>query len=154
MKFRLFLPLLFSMIPFLFKAQAPNPVKWDAFYQEMPNGNEGMLIITAHIDKNWHIYSQRPTNDGPIPTSFTYTPAGDYVLIGKTEEENAKEEFVKAFEAKLYTFETTAIFKQKLKRTNLKAFVTRLKLEYMTCNDMQCLPPKTVELTVNIAAKK
>ncbi|MGZ3885582.1 MAG: protein-disulfide reductase DsbD domain-containing protein [Bacteroidia bacterium] len=154
MKFKPVVLLLVLFSPLFFSAQTFNPVKWDAFYQELPNNNEGMLIITAHIDKNWHIYSQRPTNDGPIPTSFTFTPAGDYVIIGKTDEENAKEEFVKAFDAKLYTFETTAIFKQKLKRTNLKAFVTKLKLEYMTCNDMQCLPPKTVELTVNVPAKK
>jgi hypothetical protein len=153
MKLKSFFLFFLAFSPVCVFSQAMNPVKWEASYQELPN-NEGQITITAHIDKNWHIYSQRPTNDGPIPTSFTFTPAGDFILNGKTEEENAKEEFVKAFDAKLFTFETTAVFKQKIKRSNIKAFGTKVKLEYMTCNDMQCLPPKIVELNIAVPAKK
>jgi hypothetical protein len=74
--------------------------------------------------------------------------------MGKPVEVGGKEEMDKAFDAKLVTFEDKAVFKQKVKRTSPKAFVITVKLEYMTCNDMQCLPPKTVELKVNVPAKK
>lgn len=137
--------------PFLGFSQTLNPVKWQAQYSDLPN-NEGEITVTATIDKNWHIYSQKATDAGPIPTSFVFSPAKDFQLIGKPVEENAKEEYVKAFEAKVFVFEGKAVFKQKIKRTNLKAFSSLVKLEYMTCNDMQCLPPKNVELSISATA--
>jgi hypothetical protein len=149
MKRLLLLFVLFS--PLFFLSQNLNPVKWEAKYTNTGN-NEGLITMIATIDEHWHIYSQRPTNDGPIPTSFTFNASKDFELIGKAEEIGAKEEFVKAFDAKLFTFEKTAVFKQKVKRNNAKAFNGGLKVEYMTCNDMQCLPPKTVDLTFHAEA--
>lgn len=132
----------FSQIPL-------NPVTWKATYIELPN-NEGGITFTAIIEKKWHIYSQRLTDAGPIPTSFSVTPSKDYTVLGKVQEENAHEEYVKAFEAKVFVFEHQAIFKQKIKRTNKKAFIIKATLEFMTCNDSQCLPPKTVAFDIAI----
>ena len=132
----------FSQIPL-------NPVTWKATYTDLPNG-EGEITFTATIEKKWHIYSQRPTDAGPIPTSFSVTPSKDYAALGKVQEENAHEEYVKAFEAKVFVFEHQAIFKQKIKRTNKKAFIIKASLEFMTCNDSQCLPPKTVAFDIAI----
>ncbi len=151
MKIRSFFLFLTLFCPFFFTAQNLNPVKWEVSYSEISN-TEGTITVIATIEKKWHIYSQRPTSDGPIPTSFVFSPAKDFQLSGKTEEIGAKEEYVKAFEAKLFTFEEKAVFKQKIKRSNPKAFTTPVKLEYMTCNDMQCLPPKTVDLTLSVPA--
>jgi hypothetical protein len=143
LSFFLFLNLVsFSQIPL-------NPVTWKATYTDLPN-NEGEITFTATIEKKWHIYSQRPTDAGPIPTSFSVTPSHDYTVLGKVQEENAHEEYVKAFEAKVFVFENQAIFKQKIKRTNKKAFVIKASLEFMTCNDSQCLPPKTVTFDITI----
>jgi hypothetical protein len=133
----------FSQIPL-------NPVTWKATYTDLPNG-EGELTFTATIEKKWHIYSQRPTDAGPIPTSFSVTPSKDYTAIGNVKEENAHEEYVKAFEAKVFVFENQAVFKQKIKRTNKKAFIIKASLEFMTCNDAQCLPPKTITFDITIA---
>ncbi len=145
-----FLIIFFSFLwPFFSSGQILNPVKWEGHYKELPN-NEGEIIITATIDSHWHIYSQRVSDAGPVPTSFVFSEAKAFQLIGKTEEENAKEEFDKAFDAKIFVFTGKAIFKQKIKRLNLKTFSTVIKLEYMTCNDEKCLPPKTVDLTINI----
>ena len=140
-------------VPFVTVSQILTPVKWDGHYKELSNG-EAEIIITANIESHWHIYSQRPTDAGPIPTSFVFSEAKAFQLIGKTEEENAKEEFVKAFDAKIFVFTGKAIFKQKIKRINLKSFSTVVKLEYMTCNDEKCLPPKTVDLTVEVPEMK
>lgn len=139
---------------FLGFSQAPSPVKWEASYLSI-NADEGEIIIVAKIDKGWHIYSQNIAPDaGPIPTSFNYTPGTNFELVGKTIEGNAHEVFDKAFDTKLLIFDDKAEFKQKIKLKNSKGFTTDVKLEFMTCNDMQCLPPKTIELTVNIASKK
>jgi Disulphide bond corrector protein DsbC len=142
----------FSIFSFLFgKSQVPNnPVTWQATYKSI-SASEGEITIIAKIDKGWHTYSQRPTEAGPIPTSFDFKvlPA-NYELIGKTIETDAHEEFVKAFDAKIFVFTDKAEFKQKIKIKGKTGFNVPVKIEYMTCNDMMCLPPKIIELMVKI----
>ena len=130
-------------------SQAHNPVTWQASYKTL-SASEGEIIITAKIEKGWHTYSQRATTDGPIPTSFTFTPSGKYKLVGKTEESDAHEEFVKAFEANIFVFTDKAEFRQKIKLSGKAGFDIPVKLEYMSCNDMMCLPPKIVDLNVKV----
>ncbi len=141
-----------SLFSFLFsKSQVPNnPVTWLATYKSI-SATEGEITIQAKIDKGWHTYSQRPTEAGPIPTSFDFKalPA-NYELTGKTIETDAHEEFVKAFDAKIFVFTDKAEFKQKIKIKGKNGFTIPVKIEYMTCNDMMCLPPKTIELMVKI----
>jgi thiol:disulfide interchange protein DsbD len=127
-------------------SKAQEPVKWSAVYKSI-SASEGEIIITANIEKGWHTYSQRPTKDGPISTSFTFTPSKDYELEGKTTESEAHEEFVKAFGTKIFIFSDKAEFKQKIKLKK-KGTTIPVKIEFMCCNDMMCLPPKNVELTV------
>jgi len=141
-------------MPFCFFAQVQNPVKWEAKYNELPNG-EAEIIVTAIIEKGWHTYSQNISPDaGPVPTTVNFSPGSNYEMIGKSIEENVKDEYDKTFEMKIASFEHKAIIKQKLKRKNLKEFQTPIKVEYMVCNDKQCLPPKTVDLTLTVPAKK
>ena len=150
---KILLPLLLFFTITVSSQTQLTPVTWTATYLDKSN-NEGEITFKAKIDPKWHIYSQRPTDAGPIPTSFSITPNANFELIGKVEETNAHEEFVAAFDAKVFVFETEAVFKQKIKRKNKTGFVVKLSLEYMTCNDKQCLPPKTIELTVTVPAKK
>jgi thiol:disulfide interchange protein DsbD len=142
------------LLPFCFFGQAVNPVKWEAKYNELANG-EGEIIVTASIEKGWHTYSQHISPDaGPVPTTVDFSPGSNYEMIGKAVEENVKEEFDKTFEMKIASFEGKAIVKQKLKRKNEKSFQTPIKIEYMVCNDKQCLPPKTIDLMLIVPAKK
>lgn len=129
------------------------PVSWTLSYVDLPN-NEGELVFKAKIDPKWHIYSQRPTDAGPIPTSFSITPAPGIELLGKVQETDAHEEYVAAFEAKVFIFEKEAVFKQKIKRKSAAGNKVSATVEYMTCNDRQCLPPKTVDLSAEIPARK
>ena len=145
----LFLGLFSLFTIFGISQNALKPVVWHASYIAK-SGTEGEIIFTAVIEKKWHIYSQRPTDAGPIPTSFTIAPSPNYDLIGKVEEEKAHEEFVAAFDAKVFVFSGEAVFKQKIKRKNSKAFTIEALLEFMTCNDAQCLPPSTNAFMINV----
>ncbi len=137
----------------LFSQTPTAPVNWQVTYNET-SSNLGELIYTASIDDKWHIYSQKLTDAGPIPTSFIInTDTLNFKLIGIVEEENAHEEYVTAFDAKVFVFEKQAVFKQKIKRLSKKAFVIKTSLEYMCCNDSKCLPPKTLEFTIEIPEK-
>lgn len=142
--------LFISLLSFASYAQmAQNPVLWSISYYDLKNG-EAELVYTANIEAKWHIYSQRATDAGPIPTTFSITVSKDFTLLGKVEEQNAHEEYVKAFEAKVFVFEKQAIFKQKIKRLNKNSFKIKSTVEYMTCNDSQCLPPKTIDLDITV----
>lgn len=140
--------LVFSLLAITgFSQNSLKPVSWSVSYVEK-NSTEGEIVYKAIIEKKWHIYSQRPTDVGPIPTSFSVTPTQNFEVVGKTEEMEAHEEFVAAFDAKVFVFSGEAVFKQKVKRKNSKAFTINTSLEFMTCNDVQCLPPSTLNFTV------
>jgi len=127
-------------------AQQQNPITWVAVYKTI-SATEGEIIITPKVEKGWHTYSQKVTADGPVATSFKFTESKHYTLVGKTEESNVHEEFDKAFDAKIFVVTGESAFKQKIKFTK-PGFNVSFKLEFMCCNDIMCLPPKTIDLTV------
>ncbi len=145
---------LFSFITiFSFSQNALKPVTWNVTYVEK-SATEGEIVFTATIEKKWHIYSQRPTEAGPIPTSFVINSNPDYAAVGKVEEKDAHEEYVAAFDAKVFVFSDVAVFKQKIVRKSKKAFTINTSLEFMCCNDKQCLPPSTLNFAVSVPEVK
>jgi hypothetical protein len=130
-------------------SQAQNPVTWKATYKQL-SASEGEIIISAQVEKGWHTYSQRPTDAGPISTSFTFAPSKHYQLIGKTEETGVHEEFDVAFDAKLFVITDKAEFTQKIKISGKTGFSIPLKAEFVCCSDKMCLPPKVMELSVKV----
>lgn len=138
--------LFFTLTPRLF-SQTADPTKWTAVYTAL-NDKEGELVITGLIDKGWHTYSIRKTADGPIPTSVNLESSKNFELVGELTESDAHEVYDKAFDTKLFVFDDKAVFKQKIKLNTKPGFTIKLKIEYMCCNDMMCLPPKTIDLSV------
>jgi hypothetical protein len=130
-------------------SQTQNPVSWTAAYKSI-SATEGEIIISANIQKGWHIYSQDTTSAGPIPTSLIFDGSKNYQLIGKAIETGAHEIFDKAFGAKISSFSDKAELKQKIKIISKPGFAIPFKIEYMSCNDMMCLPPKTIDLSVKV----
>ncbi len=135
-------------------AQIFTPVKWSADYQDLGN-NEYLLTFKASIDEGWVVYSQYLSSDeGPIPTSFTYEEGEHFELIGKNEESgNKKETFDKFFEMTLTKFYGEGIFTQRVKVTDPSKPI-RGYVEYMTCNDERCLPPTEEPFEIILPAAK
>ena len=141
--FRIFCLVVLSSFTLL--SQQHNPIVWTASYKAL-SASEGEITILGTIQTGWHTYSQRPTEAGPISTIIKFTPSGNYELIGPAEEIDVKEEYDKAFEAKLFVFSNKAEFKQKFKIKSKS--VIPISIEFVCCNENMCLPPKTVELSV------
>lgn len=140
--------IVFCLFAFLgARSQGQNPVTWHAVYKSI-SATEGEIIITPKVEKGWHTYSQKVTADGPVATSFKFTESKQYTLVGKVEESNVHEEFDKAFDAKIFVVTDKSEFKQKVKLTAKAGASIAFKVEFMCCNDMMCLPPKTVDLIV------
>ncbi|MCX6273303.1 MAG: thioredoxin family protein [Bacteroidetes bacterium] len=133
--------LLFCLVSTFSFAQILDPVKW-TFTAVKVSGSEAELTFTAKIDKNWHLYSQKVTEDGPVPTSFHFETKKGVELIGKTEEPNVKAHFDKVFNADIKYFDGKAVFKQKVRIVSDKSPMIKGFLEFMACDDTKCLVPK------------
>ncbi len=128
---------------------APDPVKWEITYLSAASGT-GEIKLKALLEDGWHIYSQKPSADGPIPTYFTYELPAGVSLSDTTMESKVESVYSEAFKATVYSFAKEAAFSQKIKFTQKPYGEITVKVEYMACNDKMCLPPKTITLKVKI----
>ena len=132
-------------------AISQSPVSW-TFSSKKISGNTYEVYLTASIEKGWHLYSQDQPEDAiAIPTSFAFiknpllTTDGKIKEMGKMEKFHDKELDLSAnqFSDKV-TFVQTVTVKGKVK-TSLSGSV-----EYQTCDDKKCLPPKTVNFKISL----
>ena len=129
--------------------QIKQPVKWSFTFKKTAE-NEYDLILRAKIDVTWHVYSQFIPDNGPVPTSFSFNKSADYKLIGKTvEKSKIIQEYDSNFNMMLKYFENEALFIQKVKTTG-KVNVISGSLEFMTCDNRQCLPPAEIDFSFKL----
>jgi thiol:disulfide interchange protein DsbD len=128
---------------------AQNPVSWTFTSKKLANGNFE-IRMTATIQTNWHLYSQTQPDDAiAIPTTFTIGNNPLVELVGKIKEEGKLEKFHDKeldLSANQYSNKVDFVQEVKLKgkvKTNISGSV-----EYQTCDDKKCLPPKTVNFNV------
>lgn len=126
-------------------AQIHNPVKWNTSVNKISE-TDYELIITAQINHGWHLYSQEIPEGGPIATTFIYESSVNYLKKGNTKEEKGVVVNDKMFGMKIKYFSKKAMFKQRIKVKSKKEFKINAVVEYMVCDDTQCLPPKEKEL--------
>ncbi len=128
-------------------AQIYEPVKWQTSV-EKTSESEFDLVVTATIDKGWHLYSQTVPDGGPIPTSFSFKSIENQIeLVGETQEGEGHEEFDNVFEMNIKYFENQAVFKQRIKVLTSNEITINETLEFMVCDDTNCLPPTEVDIS-------
>ena len=150
---KIFLLLFLLLLSAANYAQIHNPVKWSTSVKKI-SATEYDLIINAAIETNWHLYSQNVPEDGPIPTNFSFEVSKDFQLVGKTSEEDGHTVDDPIFGMKIKYFDTNAIFKQRIKIINKSAITVLGEVEFMVCDDANCLPPTFVDLKFSIPATK
>ena len=132
------------------KAQT-NPVSWSFSAKKVADKTYEVKMVATMLT-NWHLYSQIQPDDAiAIPTAFTISPNPLFSLDGKIQE-IGKMEVMKdptlGVSANQYSKTVTFVQKIKLKanvKTNFNGSV-----EYQTCDDKKCLPPKTVNFSIAI----
>jgi thiol:disulfide interchange protein DsbD len=129
------------MIPSALHAQGDfkQPVTWSYKVVDAGNG-EADLVISAKIDKDWHLYSQFNKPGGPLPTELKYTPLSSYQLVGKTKESpRPKDEYEAVFEMNIKYWIDRANFTQRIKVLSEKEFAVEVRISYMVCNNGSCV---------------
>lgn len=128
-----------------------DPVSWKFTTKQIsPKVYEVHMIAT--LKPGWHIYSQTQPKDAiALPTEFSFTKNPLMNFDGKVKEVGKVEKFYdKTIKASANQYSKTVSFVQKV---TLKAAVkTTLAgtVEYQTCDDVKCLPPKKVPFKVSI----
>jgi thiol:disulfide interchange protein DsbD len=106
--------------------------------------------MIATIEKGWHVYAQEQPKDAiAIPTSFSFNKNPLVNFDGKVKEVGKMEKYKdKVLGVTSHQYSDKVVFVQKVKlKGKAKTNVTG-KLEFQTCNDEKCLPPKTVNLSI------
>jgi len=134
-------------------SQIHNPVSWSTDIKKVSNA-EYELIIKASIEPNWHLYAQEVPDDGPISTSFSFEESDSFELIGTVSEEEGHTVDDPVFMMKIKYFENKAVFKQRVKVLSRVDFVLNGIVEFMVCDDTQCLPPNYIDLTFELKGAK
>jgi thiol:disulfide interchange protein DsbD len=151
MKSKLIIICGFLLLSLGIQAQIFEPVKWE-FSSEKVADNEYMLTFKATIETNWHLYSQDIPMSPPA-TTFTFEKdSTKYSLEGKVQEKSKViEEFDPNFDMTLKYFANEAIFQQKVKILTKSPVIVKGSVDFMSCDDKQCLPPQDIpfEFTFN-----
>jgi hypothetical protein len=121
-------------------AQIKNPANFS--FTATKKGADYEVIIKATIEKPWHIYSQTTPTGGPLPTKISFNKNPLITVVGKAKEVGKLEKIHdKNFGVDVLYFGNTVSFVQLVKvKAGVKTNITGT-IEYMVCDDEQCLPP-------------
>lgn len=144
----IFLVSVFTLINTLFFGQFQ--VEWNISSEKTDNENV-TLILEAKIEKGWHLYSQfLGENEGPIPTSFTFKENSNFVFVGEAKEIGSVVSFDDVWGFDIAYFNNKARFEQKIKLLNPDESVLEGEVEFMICNDSECMPPDYYTFTIDL----
>lgn len=105
--------------------------------------------LIATVKDPWHIYSTTTPDGGPVATTINFTKNPLTSLDGKVKEVGKLEShFEEVFSVDTRYFNDKVEFVQVVNvngnaKTNVAGTV-----EFMACNDKECLPPKSIPFSI------
>lgn len=143
---------LLSFLGLFTTGHTADPVSWtfDAHSIE-----EGVVVIelNAKLEDGWHIYATTlPNEDGPVATSFRFTPSTSYVILGELKEPAPVEEYDPNFGMLVRYHSGQPHFVLAIKPSANAPFVVEGEVVYMVCNAKTCLPPVAVPFRITVPA--
>ncbi len=133
------------------KAQMGNPVSW-TFTAKKTGDKTYELHMTATISGNYHLYAQKNSGDvSAAVISFTKNPLltlqGNVKEVGKLISK-----YEEVWKSKVNYYEKTVDFVQVIKSKVAVPVTIKGGVNYMVCNDRQCLPPKDALFEVKLGS--
>ncbi|HEY9364629.1 MAG TPA: protein-disulfide reductase DsbD domain-containing protein [Chitinophagaceae bacterium] len=128
-----------------------NPVSW-SFNAKKIADKTYEVRLTANMQSGWHLYSQNQPDDAiAIPTDIKFNINPLLNFDGKTKEVGKMEKFKDeklGVAANQYSRQVEFVQVVKLK-TNAKTNISGT-VEYQTCDDKKCLPPKKINFSLAV----
>ncbi|MCU7548821.1 protein-disulfide reductase DsbD N-terminal domain-containing protein [Chitinophagaceae bacterium LB-8] len=144
----LFAVFVFTLVTHFSFGQVKDPVQW-AFTAKKLNTTTYEVHLTATIDNGWHLYSQTTPEGGPSATTIAFTKNpllsldGGVKEVGKLEQKHEE-----LFGVDVKQFSNKVDFVQVVKLKGPAKTALKGNLEFMTCNNQECLPPKTQKFSI------
>lgn len=124
--------------------------KWSFFSKEVGEG-EYELVFNVSIPANYHMYSMKEIENGPLPLVFKFDD-GAYTLLGKmTTEAIVKQEMDDGFGLMVEYYEGEIEFHQRVKILEPEVTI-KGTMSYQTCTEGQCLPGES-DFSIKISGK-
>jgi thiol:disulfide interchange protein DsbD len=127
-------------------------VIWSAQLQpkDVRSGEGAQVVLTARIEKGWHLYSLTQPPGGSLPTSIELLPGAVLKSAGKPVQPTFIKKPNPAFKITDELYEKGVSFGIPVTVTGKSGKQSaKVKVRYMVCNEKTCLPPKTE--TINVA---
>ena len=103
------------------------------------SGSDWKLLLTAVVDRGWHLYSQSMEEGGPMPTLILFDKNVNYKLVGKMSEHgDVKKSYDSTFMMNVAWYEGQVVFYQRVK-VRSKTKVSG-EIKYSVCSDQVCIP--------------
>ena len=132
-------------------AQSGTKVQW-TFISKKISDKKYEVKITANIQPGWHLYSQNQSADAIVlPTKVTFAKNPLLVISGKPKEVGKLyDQFDKAIQARSKYYSNKVEFIQVvIIKNNVNTSVVG-EIEFMVCDDKQCLPPDRTKFTIKL----
>lgn len=143
----LFIALALAVLPAA--AQVENVVKWTNSVNDNGDGKY-TLVLTADINDGWHIYDLQNYEGGPNPTTIRFVAGEGAELDGAMRQLSSPVKiYDDIFGMEIGYFEKKAVFEQDV-RLSAQSATVKAEVEYMACNDQNCIPPTEEEITFSI----
>jgi hypothetical protein len=143
--------ILLAWVTTMVTGQIYEPVKW-SHELKITGKTSGEIIHKATIEGKWHMYGMDIPEGGPRPTRFVYENLQHVELDGKVVSKSKLTEiFDKNFNMNLSWYDKEALFVQKLKLKDGTQIKVEGYVEYMACDDEQCLPPDQDEFSLSLS---
>ncbi|HSC39547.1 MAG TPA: protein-disulfide reductase DsbD domain-containing protein [Chitinophagaceae bacterium] len=131
-------------------ARSQGPVKW-IFTVEKIDAQTYDVHLTATVQRPWHIYSMSSPVKGALPTKIVFSKNPLITLADAPRETGRMEtKYEEAFGLEVKYYNDRVDFMQRVKikgrvKTNLAGTI-----EFMVCNDTQCLPPQKLPFNIRL----
>ena len=124
-----------------------DPVQWQYEARATEDGQFD-VVFTATVAPGWNIYSQHTDPSGPVPTAIVFAENDQLELVGATEESGKRKEGMDdLFGVTVIKFADQVVFTQRVQAKSGAPTLTGY-IEYMSCDDEKCLPPKEVDFSI------
>jgi len=151
------------LLPFFSSfAQILQPVKWTSKV-EKKSDTEFVLVFSATIDEDWHMYSQFSDENGAIPMLITFNnQKKNFELVGKAKESKTEQAFNDVFGVTETFWSHKAEIRQTIKLLPTSNKVAQVTVDYQVCKqsciqgttlfefDLTTLKSKEVKIFANI----
>ncbi len=136
------------------RAAPPEKVHWQARLEpaDARAGEGAQIVVTAKIDKGWHLYSLTQPPGGSLPT-FIELLSGKTLTAGKTVQPAPLKKRNDVFKITDELYENAVAFAIPVKiAPNAKGTqAARVRVRFMACTEKVCLPPAQKILPVQFA---